>query len=246
MRSLGHFIRPISRPQRYSPQSVIPSIAAAAASYSDVVLADSPKLYLPMQEASGNPVDASGNNLTATANGSLGYRVASGRAGFDYAMDFSKNDHILVTYNAVLGTQGSRTVEMWVHADTVGTSSYQRLFDCAEPIFATDSSGNLAYYDGSAWRTTAYSVLGDGMHHLVMRVNVPSAVVEFYWDGAYIGNRAIVNTYQDAGSNRKIGGVDTTAGNAANFDGQIAQVAYYDGLLSADRITAHYNAGIGA
>jgi hypothetical protein len=94
---------------------------------------------------------------------------------------------------------------------------------------------------------TAGSVCDGGLHHAVGVLSADSRTVKLYLDGVLIGSQVAPSAMSFASlRHNQIGGRQTTDGAAGSqFPGTIAKVAMYPTELSAARILAHYQAGVG-
>ena len=235
-------------------------------SYSSEVLADSPLVYLRLGESSGtSAVDSSGNALNGTySNVALGVAGAlSGDA--NTAANFVRTNSGYISLGASPSLNLTQlTYEAWLRPASMpgrgfGTDSFYSIMgkgdgatteQCILRIDNEDSGPKIhfgswagsmskANYDVSGWTLNEW-------HHVV--ATVASNVWKIYVDGVQVASETrSANASSEAGA-FIIGGAIPGSGNpvARFFDGRIDEVAVYSGALSAGRVLAHYNAGIGA
>jgi hypothetical protein len=245
----------------YLGSSLVWPLSVDAPSYAEEVLADVPLGYWRLDETSGTVMaDSSGNGRNGAYNGS-GLVLAS--AGLlvadpaDKAVEFpGSNGAYGVVSHAAWQDAGSFTVEAWVkpnavtgnptiasrYGDTFSMSRFILRLDGDKPAFYTFSGGTLA----SAASATAVAV--GQVYHLAGTYNASTGAMVLYVNGVQVATatRAGVNTGTiplTIGARYS----DGTAGNGRDvFNGRIDEVAYYGTALTADRVMAHYVAGLAA
>ena len=225
-------------------------VAAAAAGYSGTVLADSPRIYWRLGEASGNAADASGNGKVGTLNAA----PTQGTAGLltadtDTAYTFTGAANQRVTVAETIDPT-SFSVDAWVNQ---GTSTGGRIIAARHDgglatsvfVFRLNVGKLEIRVERGAGAVsdilTAPAALTAGRHHVAATVT-PSST-RLYVDGAEVASlassAAALNTVDTPFT---VGGY-STGGN--QFIGVIDEVAYYDTALSEARVVAHYVAGSG-
>lgn len=235
--------------------------AAAATTYEDVVLADSPIAYWRLGESSGTTaVDSSGNNRDGTYNGpTLGATgLLSGDA--DTAANFDgSNDRVYWADAAWMDVTGDLTVEAWIErVDVAGNNDIVARWQGAtrgrtfvllliddDAYFYVNRGGSTSYF---AQATSA--ITANTPHHVVGRYDSSTGEVNVLVDGV-----EGATTDSTGGGNLAANAVEMfigmrASGNAGDdpfawgpFDGTIDEVAIYNSYLSNARIQAHYNAG---
>ena len=240
------------------------SATATQAAYVDVVLADNPVGYYRLEEASSSAgaKDSSVTNATGTYNnffnpaafGQTGIPAGGNAVLFD-----GFNDWINTNNTSIVGSDQTYTLEVWINIGTTDLTStgyaVSHLRDNTNnryhalgvtsgeiAIMAQDQNSASSVVD----TTPPIKQLNDGKwHHLVGVFNSGNASDEdkLYLDGQLIAS--MNGPAEDSATNRVyIGLLHNRSGGTGWFKGLIDEVAIYNGLLSAERILAHYNAGI--
>jgi hypothetical protein len=226
---------------------------STAADYRSAVLADYPQYYYPLDEATGQVRDATGNVAASTVNtarlGSAGVEATA--ASFD-----GVGQRTQVPYDPDMRLTGSFSLELWAKLPaTPQTSGYPTLF--------SRGSGNPGHFGATVW-------FGSDAAHLVSfkrnGKNVPTARglestayrhLVFTWDAAAQRYTWYVDGTRDiSGILPVLAGVDVetaplSIGAAKDFlstpthsfgkvilDG----LAVYRHVLSATRVAAHFAA----
>lgn len=212
------------------------------------VLADSPVLYWPM-------TDASGASFAAEQSGSLGPALAildtaqaplvfgdngpgSGDGpGVLFAPTSSSAGQTLsAAIRAVIPTGAVITFEAWVNPGTaaqLATNACVLSFPSGlDRIAITAGHPTYSGISGPA-------INDGGWHHLALTKS--GTAIKFYVDGALVGSDTVLG-----GSNltRIDVGVDSLQ-SGTKYKGNLGQVAIYAATLSAARVLAHFNAGMG-
>lgn len=218
-------------------------------SYSSEVLADSPLVYWPFDEALGASVavDASGNgrNLsipggsTAPAGGGVAVRPSASSAFY-----FDGNDRLTLP-SATWMQAGSFTFEAWILQLT--SSSYRAIIsrdgttsgNRGPTLYAVNGKLSL-HVTGDIFGATAFAV--STAHHVAATYD--GTTIRLYLDGVIDGSATA--TVPNMGAHELVVGAShaATAGYNFGFHGRISDVAYYGSALSSARIAAHYAAGI--
>lgn len=218
-------------------------------SYLSTVLADSPLVYLPLQETGGTTAaDLSGNDHDGTyANvtlNALGPFPTSRAVVFDHT-----SAAVTVASAAALNVSAGQSVELWMRYQT-GTAQFCRLA-CRNN---TSDGFNLALGDGTAgstavaarWRhsSTDYkavssaAVVSRGVWaHLVMTLSDANAVT-IYVNGVSVATTTDSGSVQGDTSLR----LGQQASSTNRLVGRMAHFAYYDYELSSESVAAHYAA----
>lgn len=218
--------------------------------YPDVVLADSPRLYWRMGEASGLPQDTSGNALHATTtSGSPDYSQAGaivGDANTAIAFDGSGPDYFQRTDNALLDLADVFTLECWVKLTALDSGStahgliskqtgayYMRILsaDGKLQLLRSETTLMVSSTVGIADTTT--------FHHCVGTKT--GATTKLYIDGV---DRTGTVTNDTCANNALALFVGAEVGGAEPAKATIDEVAVYPTALSAARVLAHYDSGM--
>lgn len=218
------------------------------ATLTEEILADSPVGYWKLDETSGTTAaDSSGNGHNGTyTNGPLLNQPGFTNGGADPAVDFSGSGLARVAVPAdALGLSSVFTVEIWTRAG-YGTTRVS-LFDPATAgprLLVGASNGiNLAKSGtggGNIAQATAPSVSPTVWHHVAWVKNGDGDIGIVYIDGQAIAMTLTANLAIPtwAGS-LSIGGSANSAHTAFS-----QHAAIYPTALSAERVLAHFNAGL--
>jgi hypothetical protein len=220
--------------------------AGAVADYSSEVLADSPLGYWRLGESVGSVAsDSSGNGRNGTYVGS-GLGAAGAIDGdSDTAAAFDGNDYVnLPTYAGLEPALVS--AEAWVQtsSNSVGVILRSRSYGYGVQVDGSGIPGFFAFPSPDAILVALGTTpVNDGAwHHLVGTFD--GSVARIYADGALAGSSG--STPGDV--------FYITSGNAIGRDGScdcfyvngsLDEVALYGTALSASRVLAHYQAGLG-
>jgi hypothetical protein len=235
--------------------------------YAAAVIADNPVGYWRLGEASGpTALDSWGTNDGAYfGTETFGLSGALARDG-NTSVDFAGNGASLVRvpynagFNGGLDPNGSWTVECWVRPD-FDAATEGGLF--AVPVASVDLNANRSGYffleqpdgwqlrlgNGSGylpgWNGAAGSVGGTNAvqantwYHLVGQFDGAAGNGYIYVNGVQVKSAAVVGLANNSAATFNIG----DRGDGAPFAGRVDEVAVYSGVLSANRIAAHYYAG---
>lgn len=219
--------------------------------YSATVMLDKPSAYWRLGEASGDAQDISGNKLTMTANPTITYGRAGGLvndsvtsillAGSGYystsyigpLLNSLSVFSIECLVNFPGGGSDSAIIGNFVPA---GTSGYSLRWNGPSNSLqiAIGSTGGATYIPA----TPISPVLGI-WHHIIATYDGTNARV--YLDGALVAGPAAAS-YVSSTIGTQIGR-QTSSG--ALLTASLEEIAIYTSVLSATRVTAHYNAFLG-
>lgn len=215
------------------------------ATYTSVVLADSPVAYWHLGEASGtSAADSSGNSYTGTYTGTYSQGQTSILpSGFGASLQLSGAGYVLTpSTSGLAGISAPVSLEAWVYFTTIPTSN--------EVIIAISQQGpQLAISSTTSGRVTfGYSGIVNGTEssgsvsvntktHLVVTVTSGGAII-YYINGVSAGT-GTVTVYTGSGN----GHIGVYGLGGYNLSGSVQEVAVYNTVLSATRVAAHYAAG---
>ena len=221
--------------------------------YSTVVLDDAPLVYYKLDETSGTTAtDSSGNGNHGTyINGptlNIAPLIQDGRAvSFD-----GTNDRI---DGPAVNVLGDVTVEVWYRPSSVSGTMWVMSHAASGETEATNTSYSIRVVGGSLrmlWEdgaganteiTPGVTLVVGNLYHIVMERDSVAKTVTTTVNGAVITTISYTNN-PTGGSSGVLG-----IGHIYNTEfaaGILDEVAVYDHLLGADRVSRHYNAGIGA
>lgn len=222
--------------------------------YIDFVLSDNPVAFWKLDEITGTvAADSSLNGLSGTYTG--GYTLgATPPANAPGAVLLNgSSGYVYCGAPAALNLTAAWTLEAWLYLTATpsgcgiisdvyaagGNVLYELGFGTS--VFSAASTLAAGYYTGSAWQiVVGPSLTLNTWHHVTVVYNGTTLVL--YVDGVQVAT-ATPSQAPRAGNNGLYIGHrhDTTA--SPYFPGRIASAAIYGTALSAERISAHYNAG---
>lgn len=224
--------------------------------YRDVVLEDTPSLYLRLNEASGTlALDSSGNSRNGTYTGSptLGSSGAL-RNDADTAATFSGTGQY-VTLGDILdfAATAAFSLECWVKPNNDGAYTYQRLISKETSdgsgrqgwtLWRNKSNNNLGFErylnDASDAKTVSNVLPAGAWTHIVATYDGTN--MRLYINGVVQGSpQASSKSLVNHGDALRVG---SDVYSDSDFGGRIDEVAVYDYALSATRALYHYQAGM--
>jgi hypothetical protein len=207
--------------------------------YESEVLADSPRGYWKLGEASGNPQDSSGNARHVTAvNGTPTYGQAGPISGTNAILFDGTTENFTVPDQAGLDLGDVFTIEAWVKRGSAGgaivgkgNGAYcLRMLSTGETLLLSSDTAEIVQ--------STIAVPSTGWHHIVATKS--GATCRLYIDSANVTGTVTNATCIDSAFDLVIGG--DHGGNQDYFDGTIGQVAVYATALSSTRVSVHYAA----
>ena len=220
-------------------------------SYDAEVAADSPIARWRLDETSGTTAsDSIGSNNGTYAGATLDQAplINSGRS---ILLSGSGSGITIPDASNLSFPSGSFSLEVWfatsgtsaaafIIKDTSGSifGEYELVINSSGNIYCTVRPGNSGSPNVTA---TAGNTFNDGARHHVVAVFVPNTTLKLYVDGVVCASatHSIASSFDSTSSLRlgRSGGGNYLAGN-------LDEVALYASALSADRVLAHYNAGL--
>lgn len=216
--------------------------------YDEIVLADSPVLYLPLDDTSGTTAAAlRGSSGTYTNGPTLG-QAGPGIGGVDAAVAFDgSNDHVAVP-NTPAFSSVPMSVEAWVYINaktgTQGIIGKNAIAGSQWALFASTSGIGFNAYrtDGGIYLSSEDPATTAGeWHHVVGTLTATQ--IRLFVDGVEkTGSSSPAGTRQtDTGGNLTVG-VFRASDLLFPFAGRIAAAALYPYALSPAQILEHYHA----
>ena len=218
-------------------------------SYASEVLADSPRAWYRMDDASGLIQDSSGNAQHANASegaGSATYSEAGALASdtASKSIRYTPNWRFIVADSASLDIGDVFTIEMWLKINAVPTTDSDLLSkqdNAYELHLLSDRTIKLSKSGVSDTVTSTAAVPNDGSFHHLVAAKDGASSCKLYIDNVDVTGTVTDSTYADNALDLRIGG------HAADFfDGWLDEVALYSTALSAARVDAHWDAAQGA
>lgn len=223
--------------------------------YRNLIIADTPDLYWPLDATYGVNDQSSGgtNDGTAAGGATVGGFAGSPISGETTSTDLDgTDDRINSSYNPF--TNGTtRTYTGWAYRDT--STSDDRIFSSSAAISACPilqlSSGttNVLWGPGGTGGTfTTWTSAWPGNTqwvHWALIFNETTNDASLYINGAFVSTQANATAYNASPGTLQVGASFTT-GLGAPFDGKQAHFAVFTRALTASEIQGHYRAGVGA
>jgi hypothetical protein len=218
--------------------------------YEGEVLADSPLLLWKLDESAGTTaVDSSGNGNDGTYSGTYTLAAAS---GYPDARSVPYFDGGRVLGNAKITSDATFTIECWFEKDDFKSGQTANINSLIGDLRST-SNGVMVRWDGDVSTLRAYvagqgtyltvdasPTLEDHRYHYVLTSNGTHLGV--YLNGVQVALVAGAATGFDM--TWAAAGIWSGGGQAMYMLGSVGWVAVYPTALSADRVAAHYAAGL--
>jgi Concanavalin A-like lectin/glucanases superfamily len=214
--------------------------------FSEQVVADSPRLWLRHDEASGTvAVDSSGKSHPGTYKNTPTLGVAGALAG-NAAVKYesASKEFAEVPDHADLDLADVFTIEAVVKREKGGVNQTIVCKGSGAYQLRIEEEGNQLQLLKQGTSITSYGpvVPEDGkFHHVVATKN--GSTVTLWVDGKESHSGGTPSTYTDTATVLRVA---ATAENSEQFNGVIDEVAVYATALSEARIKAHYEAAIPA
>lgn len=206
----------------------------ADAEYVAAVLADSPRVFWKLQEASGNPQDSSGNGLhITTVDATPGYH-AVGPMVTDYAMSCDGSGDVMHRAAIAFATDNI-TTEFWIRVTTGGGW-----------VFAANNAMSNGWYVAVTGALKFQAVVNG----VTQALSALALTADLYYYIAVV-RRATVWEYWVNGNSDTANAGTTTPGtptgtldifDTGGFNARVAYLAIYETALSGATIAAHYAA----
>jgi signal peptidase I len=247
----GAFLRSTSNPAA--------SLGAASTfhAYQKAVLADTPYLYWRLQESAGTAVaDTSGNARSGTITNAPALGAGSPISGdpADTACGTGTTAYLTAT-GRTTATPATFSVEAWVKSTSIAGGRLIGYGDAAAPSTATKTDCQLylaptgkAEFGLSSTSKIALAstaAVNDGLWHHIVGTYSSATGAKLYVDGNLSASGTGAAPVSFAGYWRA--GTETLTGWPANpssnhLTGTVDEIAVYTTVLSATRVTAHYQA----
>lgn len=217
--------------------------------YAQVILADKPLGWWRLNETTAiTATDIAGGHDGEYLNEPLtGQQGISGTAA---GFEGSSSQKIDVPFSPVLNST-TFSVECWAMV-AGGEGAYRSPVTSRDDapqrgyIIYAASNNNWEFWTGtgSGWSSVGGPpvVIGEWAH---LVITVTGNTKQFYVNGTLAGTVTSALSL-NAARPLRIGGGATEGDGNYFFNGNVDEVAYYDTVLTADRVAAHYAAGLGA
>ena len=231
-----------------STTPIVLTVATPPAGYAATAMADHPTAFWRLSDTSGSTVtDSAGfNDATLSGGYTLGVPAFNGESGT--AIQFNgSNGKAVGPLTPVLNPSGPFTIEFWAAPAAYGFYV---------PVGSMDRPGRTGgyefYLDGNYPGWEFHTASGGGYSQIDGDNGVPAVGSWNHVVGVYDGTKIIEYVNGALASPDNNGGVTITpdvvtpfyigarGDNTHYFNGSIADVAFYNYVLSPDRILAHY------
>lgn len=230
-------------------------VRMGGARYIQAVLADSPLAYWKLDETSGTTaVDSKGGyNGTYTGGYTLGQPGAPSTGRPSVFLN-GTSGYINCGTPAALNITAAWTLEAWVYLTSTpsGSMAISEVWTGSGPVLYALGFGGMGagtselqtgFYTGSAWQKVQGSTLSNNAwHHIAGTWD--GTMLRLYADGSQVAS-GTPGAPPVSGMDGIVLGRRWDTASSPYMPGRLDEVAIYSTALSATRIAAHYNAGIG-
>lgn len=216
-------------------------------------MADSPAGYWRMDESSGFPQDSSGNANHVTE--SFGASITYSQPGAIFSDPLSTSIRSTdihdwrVPDHATLDFGSTFTIEMWLRRARSGIQEWlinKGIGGYAIVIQATDEIVLTAFATSTDAQTaTGFFTDTSSWHHLVATKNGAADPGAIYFDGTAASTSGTAHSFVNNAVKLALGSDGPDGAGTNRFQGYLDEIAVYPTALSAARVLAHYNAGMG-
>lgn len=211
-------------------------------SYVSEVLADSPLIYWPLNDATGSmtAADSSGNGRNGTVNTSWNFNQPA--VVTDSVSASTATGAGFITSPTIAFGTSDLMVEMWINIDT--TKTYMPFSFGVNYLDLYLSGSRIGINTGASDQYGC--AITSGVHHIVVLMPNAKATTnaKIYIDGVLQTLSGTSGTAPSLASTYfKVSGW-TSSGQLIPTGTYVDEVAVYSGELSAARVAAHYNAGV--
>lgn len=236
-----------------------PALLGGLRSPIEVVMADGPAAFWPMQEASGDLADISGNSRTATKVGSGGVTYSVDGPGASIkAIEFAGSSGVGFSAADVdVWSSMNFSAEAWVYlGSSFFSGQYARYILAKHASFTfneffvqvedTDSGRLSAQVNNTSETNWANKLLASWgpptgiWHHIVMVLS--GSTVTLYVDGVSVGSAASAGGSRRGNSAGELAIGHSPAIASRSWKGRLCMAAFYDHALSAAQVGAHFAA----
>lgn len=215
-------------------------------SYSSTILADTPRGYWRMDEASGNPADSSGNSHAVTSvTGTPTYSVAGALSGepASTAISIPQFGSMSVPDHADFDLGDVFTIEAWVKRISLTADDYQIVSKGANAYaFRINSANQLELLQSTfASLATSTATITDTttFHHCVVTKN--GSARHLYLDSVDVTD-TLPSDFTCVDNAIALNFANDPSSGGENNGGVFDEIAIYPTALSAANVLAHFNA----
>ena len=233
-------------------------------SYSSVILADTPALYLKLDEGSGyTVVDSSGNGRNFSYADLPVFQITGPLIAEspNYGVRFTTAtiDRAYRSYASWMIPSGNFTLECWVKFSSA-SATYQLLFGIASYLDSPNYASMVLFREGQKIRgrfqntsLVEYTIESpDGQNddtwkHVVLTYDsaLGSNNLKLYINKAVVDQTNASGVVRGLGVAMSAGGASSAgAAKIIDYEGEMAHCAFYTTALSQTQIDAHYDAAI--
>lgn len=216
----------------------------AQSHYITAVMADSPRAYYKLDEASGLPQDSSGNGLHMENTVAAPTYRQGGPFPDALAMDFERSDGDAFTRTTapVSTATNNFAIEVWMKSEAFpgdeGRIITNGLDSNGWSLFQTSAGGNsyhMAYHGVADMGASSALVIDTWYHIAVVR---RAGTTEYYLNGVLDATKG-TSTPSSPTTSTSMGQAQD---GSVRFDGMLAHVAFYETALTQARLEAHFDA----
>lgn len=215
-------------------------------SYASEVLADAPKAYYRMREASGLIQDSSGfgHNATSVIDGGLFYSQTPSPIITDptdtyidfVASDFSIPDHADLDFGDTL------TAEAWIITDQLGVSRAISGRGSGALTWGLDGATDKIFIAKADVGVICFSTIAIVIATWYYLVYTKSGATSNLYMNAVDRTGVVTDlTFVNVATPLKVG---SDYNDTIQWNGPLDEVAFYSTALSQERVLAHYNAAL--
>lgn len=243
---------------RHRVTGKIDQSAEKIVNYEDIVLADSPVAFWPMQEASGDLVDVvAARNAVLTGTSTVTYSQ-SGPGGMS-SVEFpgTGGTHFSVNDNDVWSPD-SLSAEAWLYlsgdwgagqrfwgSKHAGSGAYSEWLGLIYNPPSFKSYNQITTTSATSWRlvNASVSITQETWHYMVFTYDNSTTTLTTYLDGNFVAsdNTGSGTRRGNSSGQLNIGYLQGTGGTEA-WKGRISHFAFYDYVLTSTQISNHYSA----
>lgn len=212
------------------------------------IMQDSPRAYWPLNELSGTTAfDVSGNALHGTYTGAV-TPSAVGPGGRSVLFN-GAGQRMGAPSNALLNLGDVLSIECWVRRNSASDVTHS-LFgkgDSAMVIrFLADNTLQcLKSHIGAPTTSTVLTIPDLTVFHHIAATKSAGAIPSIYVDGVLVSSGGTAGVFANGGNNWTLNSDQNSVGAYVEPGNQyISHAAVFPTVLSADRIKAHYEAGV--
>ena len=209
--------------------------------YRDIIIADSPAIYLELEETSGNPTNSGSESIASFTVGAGVTRNITGKYGKGWDFDGTNTAYVQINDAESKYSDKIFSVEFWVKtgfwSETIASMDFS---GTRKWIAATNASGQILFQIFGSSTTvslTGGAALWDGLWHHAVYVGNGGTDHKLYLDGTLIDSST-----NDIGTFNPGGLLTLGMNNNDSVTGSIDEFAVYNSALTSLQVSTHYAA----